>query len=658
MDKSGKLELIYILILENKKTKMRNKVKYHFKLQLALVIAVFTLFSCERDLTDDAVEAQFSNNPEVFIDGFSAGLEYLPFAGSRFDAFSTDNEVKYKGTTSMRFDVPNVGDPLGAFAGAIFPDYSGRNLTEYDALTFWAKATTPGTINEIGFGQDFLGGKYLATLLNLQLTTNWQKYIIPLPDPSKLTQEKGMFWYAEGPEDGNGYTFWIDELKYEKLGTVAQPRPKIMNGVDEVQVAFIGSETSITGLTQTFNLGSGVNQTVIAAPGYFEFKSSEPGVATVNELGEVTIVGTGTTVITAKLGEIDAEGSLTLESIGDFVHAPTPTRNPENVISIFSDAYNDVPVDYYNGFFNGDGQTTQGGAPPLVIGGEEVINYTDLNFVGIGTFLNVPTVDASQMTHFHVDIKIQEDIDPGDFLRLQLINDVGGNETSGSVILNSSMLVSEEWMSFDIPLGEFTGLGPRNQLGLIFFVSDATISNILVDNIYYYKDVLEPSPNVDDSAATQVALPIGFESTTLNYDFLGFEGAESAIIDNPDQSGINPTSRVMRTIKTPGAQFFAGTLLNLDAPIDFATSQKFRMKVWSPKSGIPIRVRLENVDNSAGIELDANTTTSNTWEELEWDFSSLNTNPSFVRVVVFFEFIEGLPGDGSTYYYDDIQIID
>jgi hypothetical protein len=36
-----------------------------------------------------------------------------------------------------------------------------------------------------------------------------------------------MFWYAEGPENGNGYTFWIDELKYEKLGTVAQPRPAI-----------------------------------------------------------------------------------------------------------------------------------------------------------------------------------------------------------------------------------------------------------------------------------------------------------------------------------------------------------------------------------------------------------------------------------------------
>jgi len=637
---------------------MKNRIQNNFKITLAIGILAFLTLSCERDLTDEAVEARFSNNPEVFIDGFSAGLEYLPFAGSRLDAFTVDTNEKFEGTASMRFDVPNVGDPLGAFAGAIFPDFGGRDLTEYDALTFWAKATTPGTINEIGFGQDFGENKFLTTLNNLQLTTNWQKYTIAIPDPSRLTQESGLFWYAEGPEDGNGYSFWIDELKYEKLGTIAQPQPKIFNGEDVFQQSFIGAATSISGLTQTFNLENGQNQTVSAAPAYFEFTSSNPAVATVSETGNINIVGAGTTQITATLGGVNAQGSLTLESLGEFELAPVPTRDPENVISIFSDAYTNVPVDYYNGFFMGDGQTTQGGAPPIEIGGDQIINYTELNFVGIGTFLNVPTVDATQMTHFHVDINVQETINPGDFIRIQLINDVGGNEISGSVVFDNTVLVTNEWVSLDIPLGEFSGLTSRDKLGLIFFVSDSTISNIFVDNIYYYKDVIEPSPNVDDSQATQVALPVGFESTTLTYDILGFEGADSAIIDNPDQSGINPTSRVLRTTKTPGAQFFAGTLLNLDAPIDFSSSQKFRMKVWSPKSGIPVRVRLENADNSAGIELDANTTTLNEWEELEWDFSSFNTSPDFVRVVVFFEFVPDLPGDGSTYYYDDIQIID
>jgi hypothetical protein len=38
--------------------------------------------------------------------------------------------VKYKGTASMRFDVPRVGDPGGSYAGAIFPDATGRNLPD------------------------------------------------------------------------------------------------------------------------------------------------------------------------------------------------------------------------------------------------------------------------------------------------------------------------------------------------------------------------------------------------------------------------------------------------------------------------------------------------------------------------------------------------
>ena len=51
-------------------------------------------------------------------------------------------------------------------------------------------------------------------------------------------------------------------------GTIAQPRPAILGGVDEVQETFIGNSFVISG-TQTFNLGSGLNQTVSAAPSYF-----------------------------------------------------------------------------------------------------------------------------------------------------------------------------------------------------------------------------------------------------------------------------------------------------------------------------------------------------------------------------------------------------
>jgi hypothetical protein len=44
------------------------------------------------------------------------------------------------------------------------------------------------------------------------------------------------------------------------------------------------------GLTQTFNLESGLNQTVTPAPAYFFFKSSNIEVARVSDAGIVTLL--------------------------------------------------------------------------------------------------------------------------------------------------------------------------------------------------------------------------------------------------------------------------------------------------------------------------------------------------------------------------------
>ena len=491
---------------------MKNRV-YKLKAIGSFLALIMVLISCERDLSDDAVEAGFPTTGEIFTDNFVAmgSNFYFPFQGAKPDVFSVDNQVAYESNSSIRIDVPNANDPDGSFAGAIFRSDAGpRDLSGYDALTFWARATQGVAIGEMGFGVDFEGDRFRVARTNVSLSTAWQKIVIPIPDASKLTQERGMFWFSAGTQDtgGNAYTFWVDELQFEKLGTIAQPRPRILEGQDQVTSSFTGSDLPIGGLTQTLNSANG-DITVTAAPAYFDFSSSDNSVATIDSSGIAMVNGPGTTVISASLAGIDAVGSLTINSLGNFTSAPVPTRDPSNVISVFSDAYNNVPVDYYNGFFTPDGQTTQGGAPPANFGGDNVITYTDLNFVGIGTFLNVPTVNASSMTHIHVDLQVRETIDPGDFIRLQLINNVGGNESSGSVTLSSNQLQENQWVGFDVPLANFTGLASRDQLGLIFFVSDSTISNLFVDNIYYYTVPTSPvvaAPTPVDSSSNVISL--------------------------------------------------------------------------------------------------------------------------------------------------------
>jgi hypothetical protein len=457
---------------------------------LAGLLLMFFAQGCERTV-DGLEEPEFPANPEVFIDGFSAGLEYYPFEGSRPDAFSVDNDDTYNNSAaSMRFDVPNEGDPAGAYAGAIFRDENGgRNLTSYNALTFYAKGTKAGTINEVGFGQDFMGNEYAVTLNNLKLTTNWQKYTIPLPDPSVLTSEQGLFWYAEGPEDGDGYSFWVDELQYEDLSGLAQPRPAILNGNEETQTSFIGSNTSVSGLTFTINQANGVDVTVGAAPAYYTFNSSNTGVATVNENGQVTVVGQGTAEITATLGNLNASGALIIESIGNFTPAPTPTEDPSDVISIFSDAYENVPVDFYNGFYAPFQTTT---SSDFTVDGNNVLGYENFNFVGIEFNQNVPTIDGSDMNFLSMDVFFPDPVPNNSTLNVNLrdfgADDSfdGGDDTVVSTSVSTPALESGEWITIEL---DISGMANRSNLGQIVLDADPAQTNPLVGSTFYVDNI-------------------------------------------------------------------------------------------------------------------------------------------------------------------------
>ncbi|MEJ6792240.1 MAG: glycosyl hydrolase family 16 [Lacinutrix sp.] len=466
---------------------MKTRKNIYPKIFLCIGLIFITAISCERELSDEAEFATFSTTGEIFTDNFQGGLDYFPFGGSFAEAFSVDFNEKYLGSASMRFDIPQFGVSYG---GATFPSLAPRDLSQYDALTFWAKASQGADINEIGFGiNGETNNKFQVTMQNLPLTTVWTKYVIAIPDASKLNQEKGMFWYAEGAEnsfDEGGYTFWIDELRFEKLETIAQPRPAIFNGQDVVQTAFIGSPITVTGLTQTFNLANGQNQTVSAAPSYFTFTSSDTDIAIVNELGLVSIIGIGTAEITAVLGGVAAEGTLTVNSVGDFQFAPTPTLDPSTVLSVFSDTYTNVPVDYYNGFWT-PGSTT--GSADFAINGDNILSYTNFNYVG--TAMSSPTLDASSMTHFHLNMYVPDNV-PSDFDFLISIEDWGanqidngGDDTRQQIFVDVSQVQPDTWITVDVPLT----LTNKNNIGLIIYenINGSSLSNFYIDNVYFHQ---------------------------------------------------------------------------------------------------------------------------------------------------------------------------
>lgn len=484
---------------------MKNIFTHKF-IKSFLGISLLLALGCQRDL-NELEPATYSKNPDVFLDTFSAGLNYAAFGGSDVKAFDVDTQVKYSGTTSMKIAVPDYGSPEGAYAGGTFFTSVGRDLSDYNALTFWVKATQSANIDVLGFGNDLGENKYQVSLSGVAVNTNWKKVIIPIPDAAKLKMERGMFFYSEGPENNKGYTFWIDEVKFEKIGTISYQSATVLNGENKTVTSFVGVKNVLDGLTAQFSMPNGTTQAVNLTPYYFNFASSNPSVATVDGVGNVNTIAAGNSIITASLGNNVAKGSLTINSSGAYTHAPTPTQDASKVISLFSDKYSNVPVDYYNGYW-APYQTTL--SSDFVVEGDHVLNYTNFNFVGMQ--MSSPPVNATFMSHLHLDIYLPNAMPAGANFKIQVLdfgaNGVyGGNDDkTGETTITAPTLQGQKWVSLNIPITAFAGLTSKAHIGQVIFVG-TNISGFYADNIYFYNDgsIITPTPTVAAPTPTHAA---------------------------------------------------------------------------------------------------------------------------------------------------------
>ncbi len=205
---------------------------------------------------------------------------------------------------------------------------------------------------------------------------------------------------------------------------------------------------------------------------------------------------------------------------------------------------------------------------------------------------------------------------------------------------------------FDVTFGEDASLPAVqfNEGQTINYVYDAIGTYTVTVTAYsggaatavYTQDVVISNPLV---------LPINFENPTLNYTFTTFNGATAEAINNPHSGGINTSSKV--GAMTPAGAAWTGGLLTLDQPVDLTAGHHIKMKVWSPAAGVPVLLKLENLTNAnINYEVTVQTTVANQWEELVFDFDAANAQYS--KIVFFFNAAN--PGNGDTYYFDDIEV--
>lgn len=448
---------------------------------LAAGLVLVLASGCDRD-SDPVGPTPLPDGAVVFDDNLAEGVDFQAFDGSKFDALQRDESVSREGQASLRVTVPVPDDPTGSYAGGAFVDATPRDLSEYNAISFWARADRTASLDVAGLGNDNTGTSlFTAEVRGIPLTTSWQRYVIPIPLASRLTQERGLFYFAEGAEEGQGYTFWMDDIRFETLSGLGGPRPAI--GTQALSLAVGGSGT-VSGTVVTWTV-SGQDVTVLAAPSYFTFASSDPAVATVSERGEIQVVGEGTATITAALGDVEAAGSVTVTTVtGPMEPAPAPTLPAADVISLFSNAYTNVPVDTWSAPWD-DADLEE-----IQVGGSDVKRYTNLAFAGI-EFVSQP-VNATGMTHFQMDVWTPDDTDVANAFRIKLVDFGadgvfgGGDDVEHEITLNASTtpaLVSGQWSRLEIPLSAFTGLTTRGSLAQLIISGD--VNTVYVDNVIF-----------------------------------------------------------------------------------------------------------------------------------------------------------------------------
>ena len=186
------------------------------------------------------------------------------------------------------------------------------------------------------------------------------------------------------------------------------------------------------------------------------------------------------------------------------------------------------------------------------------------------------------------------------------------------------------------------------------------------ENFTWYFDDLDVFGAVFDDPGTPqgqiaVTLPLNFENTRFAWAqaFLGFSGGEITVVENPQPDNTNESGHVGKMVKEGGA-FWGGAFMILDDAFVFSEEKHtITMKVWSPRTDVPVLMKVEQRFGVQDYEKPMPTTTSQQWEEITWDMGGAGFEREWDLITLIFDFQAGQVGDGSenfTWYFDDLEV--
>jgi uncharacterized protein YjdB len=459
-------------------------------------------------------------NGLVFTNGaLDTGITFAAFGGGSASAAhppTVDSGMPFTdGSAALKVVVDSAGTaPAGTnFAGGAFVANAIRDLRTFNALTFWAKADKNQATLKVQLGVDGGAGAnvdFKIESIGTVLTTNWQQYVIPMPDPTKANGIDGLFSFADGL---NGYTVWFANVQYLQVPAnvygsgVADGDGLQSAAAFSVTAGGAGSTRRISPATNSIHwtLGAGqLNGSPVVTPlpngkllnddswRWYTLTAAPAGFITVGPDGLVTGVNQGSATITGTMAGVAIPGqsvvTVTAPLAAPVIDAPTPALAAGNVIALYDGIglYTPVPVDNFN--TNWCGGVTE--SPYPLPSGTAVRQYGLNACTGIafgdgsagGSTAHTINASAAGMTSFHVDLWSPNPVR----LRIQIINNAAGSP-SVTGELDAGTIAANSWVSIDQPMSNFAGLTAIDKLQQIGFFPNSPGMVLYVDNLYFYK---------------------------------------------------------------------------------------------------------------------------------------------------------------------------
>jgi hypothetical protein len=555
----------------------------------------------------------------VYTEGLQPGMTFNEFGGSNPGATTDDATVAHTGTTSLKVVVGAAGYVGGAVKAA-----APTNLSTYNALTFWVKASAAKTLNTAGFANNGSANVYQTEYRMIPITTTWTKVTIPIPNPAKLNAEDGLFHYAEGGDEG-AYTIWFDDIQFETIALGAITA----SIATETLSKSVGDAFAPSGLTCSIN---GVALSV--EPGNFTFTSSNTSVATVSAVGVGAAVGIGSANITAKIGTTNATGTLTV-NVGaapsaPTVAAPTPTRPSSDVISVFSGAYTDLPG---TNFFPNWGQTTV--VSDVLIAGNPTKKYANFNYEGT-QFASPVNVSAMQFLHIDFWSSTTNSFD------VFLINIPPLTQREQKITLSPTL---PGWNSLDIPLLSYTTMNLTG-IGQLKLEGRPSGGAVYLDNIYFYKAPVVPTapivaaPDPTRLPANVISLFSGVYTNVAGTDWFP-DWMQATVVSDVNIAG-NPTKRYAG-LNYQGVQFTPA--------VDASSMTNLHFDYWSYNCTAFDVSFINTTPATVEKKITVNPTLSG-WNSFDIPLSSYSPQIALNNIGQFK--FEGTPSGTSLVYLDNI----